>query len=210
MKAKIIIILFLFFVVSIYSEEKAEEQRRLDLEKDVKITCEGLKEKGGGWSMDTGIDEKADVYVQVQFPKVFTVTKMILYAVNMELGFAGTVKKIPSLYNFEIFIKDVTYKDNKSIRKYTENTSYKIEVKEKFKTDTIKIVLNSNYQGGMYSYFGAIGKLEIYGLTTGEEPKKEEKKKIVIKTKEDAKKALREGQIDSAAYLKYLKTLPDK
>lgn len=209
MKTWITAIFLLIFAFGVFAAEE-EKERRLDLEKDVKITCEGFKEKNGGWFMDKGIEEKSDVYVQVQFPSVFTVTKMVLYTVNMEFSYSATVKKVPSLYNFEIFIKDATYKDMKSLRKYQENTYSKIEVKDGFKSDTVKIVLNSNLQGNMYYYFGAVGKLEIYGYPKVVEVKKEEKKKINIKTKDDAKKALREGQIDSATYLKYLKTLPDK
>ncbi|MFH1824668.1 MAG: hypothetical protein ABH873_05525 [Candidatus Firestonebacteria bacterium] len=199
MKTRMVLIFSLLFLQNIFAEEI-----RLDKLPNVKITFKSFKESKDGWHVDKIIQEKTNLYLQINFPKIVTVTKIILdlplCTIESNLF---TKKEIPGLYNFEILCNDTTYKEMKSIRKYKENSYKNLEIKEKFKTDTIKIVVFS-YREGMDRYFGGINKIAVYGYE-GNEPLPQKKGKTEIKTKEDAKEAFRNGEITPKEYLEYLK-----
>ena len=198
MNKLIIALLFVSVSVLVFSGEPI----RLDTLSGVKITCNNMVESEGGWRTEKSIKGAADVSVDIVFPKVYTVNKIVFdlgeYSVNR--GF--DVRKYPGLYNFEIICKDATYGGFKTVRTYTNNSYYKLEVKEKFKTDTLRIKMNSSLEGMSY-YWGGIARMQVFGFE-GEEVKKSTEK-IVIKTKADAKQALKNGEISAKEYVDYLK-----
>jgi hypothetical protein len=184
-----------------------DKPTRLDMLKDVKINCVNFVASQGGWSLDKGIEGKQEVSVEVLFPKVYTVVKIELDSIDMTIIRNVDQLKAPSLYNFEIFKRNETYKDYQSVNKYQQNSNYHIELKQKFKTDGVKICLDPVYPGREYR-FGAIAKLAIWGYE-GEEPKKVKVTKDSIKNKADAKEAYRSGVITSKEYLELQKKLKE-
>ncbi|MCX5776254.1 MAG: hypothetical protein NTX32_01270 [Candidatus Firestonebacteria bacterium] len=182
------------------------EAERLDDSSDVKIAAEKFTEKKGIYSTDgtkmIDVSEKDPAFVEVSFPAEWTIVKIFIITgkTTVESSLNGN-KEVSSMCNFTLRTK-TKYGDYKEIRRYTGNTSTKLEIKEKIKTNSLRIQLLP-YREGSNKGFGSM-KFEIWGYK-GEAPKEE---KIKIKTKEDASRALRKNQITSQEYMELLKSLP--
>ena len=178
---------------------------RLDTLKDIKFDAVNLSAVKNGWKMDKVLSVKSDVYLDIKLPKVYTVTKLVFDLPKYKITRGGLdSKEYPGLYCFEILCMDPVYKEMKTVNTYSENTLYSLTLKEKFKTDSIRIKLNQVFPGAVYCYWGGIGRMQIYGFE-GEEAKKEKINKEDIKTAEEAKEAYRDGVLTSAEYVELLK-----
>ena len=155
--------------------------------------------------MEKFLSVKSDVHLDIILPKVYTVTKIVFDLAKYKFTRGGLdAKEYPGLYNFEILCIDPVYKEIKTVNTYSENTLYSLTLKEKFKTDTIRIKLNQVFPGTAYCYWGGIGRMQIFGFE-GEEPKKEKINAADIKTADEAKEAYRDGVLTSAEYVELLK-----
>ncbi|GEM_PF-2482050 len=202
--SRIMLLAFIFLLVSLYS---FCEEERLDLDKKVTVTLSKFVKKEEGW-YTTGdqmvpVSDTDPASIELQFPAEWNIVKFIIYAgkVRYSNGIDGT-KNVSSMYNFEIQTRN-KQNEYRQFRTYSENTLTKIEIKEKVPATGIKIKLKPA-KPGLSGTFGTAA-LEIWGFK-GPLPKQE---KIKIKTKEDAKKALKLDQISPAEYIQLLKTLPE-
>ena len=202
MLKKIIPVLFVLLLGSLtFCEEE-----RLDTAYGTSITCAKFVNKGGFFSTGSGwvsITENAPVFVEINFPAEWTVNRIFIIAnkttVNSSLN--GT-KEVATMYNFMIK-KKTKYGEFNELRRFTNNTVNKLEIKENIKTSGLRIQLLPYDTGKNYA-FGEMA-LEIWGYK-GEAPKKE---KIKISTKEDAKKALKLNEISPKEYMELLKKLSE-
>lgn len=201
MKKLTVFMLVLFSSCLVFAEVE-----RLDDASEVKITAEKFAEKKGVYSTSGSnmidVSEADPAYVEVAFPAEWTIVKIFIITgkTTVRSSLNGN-KEVSSMCNFMVKSK-TKYDDYKEVRKYTGNTSTKIEIKEKIKTASLRIQLLP-YREGSKESFGSM-KFEIWGYK-GEAPKEE---KIKIKTKEDASRALRKNQITSQEYMELLKSLP--
>jgi len=155
---------------------------------------------GSGW---VSIIDSAPAFVEINFPAEWTVARILIIAskTTVTSAFNGT-KEIATMYNF-VIKKKTKYGDFNEMRRFTNNTVNKLEIKENIKTSGLRIQLLQFDVGKEYA-FGEMA-LEVWGYK-GEAPKKE---KIKIKTKEDAKKALKLNEITPKEYMELLKKLSE-
>ncbi len=192
-------------LIMLFAGLLSAKEIRLDTLKDIKYDAVNLTAGKNGWKMEKYLSVKSDVYVDIILPKVYTVTKIVFDLPKYKFTRGGLdSKEYPGLYNFQILCMDPVYKEIKTVNTYNENSLYSLTIKEKFKTDTIRIKLDPVFPGNMYCYWGGIGRLQIYGFE-GEEPKKEKLNKDDIKTADEAKEAYRDGVLTSAEYVELLK-----
>jgi len=200
-KKVIMIFVVMLFASCIYGEEE-----RLDLAKETKITLAKFVDKTGFYSTGAAMvptTEADPAFVELTFPEKWTIVKIFIISGKSKVtsSFNG-VKEVSTMYNFTLKTK-TQYGDYKEIRKFQNNTQTKLEIKEKVKTDTLRIQMLP-YTDGRSETFGDMA-FEVWGYR-GDVPKQE---KIVIKTKADAKKALSKSEITAKEYMQLLKTLSE-
>ncbi len=196
-----IVMTLLILSAAAYSEEE-----RLDKDKEVKVNLTKFTTAGGWYT--TGqemvpVSESDPAFVEVIFPAEWNIVKMIIYSGKTKYsnGIDGT-KDVATMYNFEIQTKN-KHDEFRLFRSYSQNTVTKIEIKEKVAAKGVRIKIMP-VRFGSDKTFGSVA-FEIWGFK-GPIPKQE---KIKIKTKEDAKKALKLNEITPAEYMQLLKALPE-
>jgi hypothetical protein len=202
-----VVLVFMFSLGNIYSAEPI----RLDKMKDVKFRCTGFEETKRGWHMKDNkvVQEETEFSITITFPKIIYITKIILNtrrhtinSVNEDAGISSKKLEITGLYNFDILCFDSVWKQMKTIYEGRKNDYTEKEIKGKFKTNEIKIVMLS-YDEGEYRYCGGVNKVQIFGYQNEEDFNKKDSPKE-IRTKEEASKALKNGEITPKQFIDYL------
>jgi len=198
---KIIYGLFVIFAVSfVFGEEE-----RLDTAKGVSVSMAKFKKEKGIYTTGSkfiAVTESDPAFVEISFPEKWNITRIFIVSgkTKVHYDFDG-VKEVSTMSNFMLKTK-TQYGDYREIRRFTNNSLLELEIKEKIKTDALRIQILP-YKDGWTDAFGTMA-FEIWGYK-GEIPKQE---KVKINTKEDAKKALRLNEITAKEYTDLLKKLP--
>jgi hypothetical protein len=143
--------------------------------------------------------------IDIVFPSAVTIDKIIIDTPKVQAeSVYENPDMIPGLRSFEVLYHNVKADTYTVMRTYTDNSQYKIEIKQRVKTDTIRLKINNNGQ----VKDGIIENLQIFGYE-GDAPAKKKMTKETIKTKAEAGEALRNGDISSQEYVDVMKTLQE-
>ena len=212
MKSKSAFPLVLFFLSLCLSPRlfaEGSEVQRLDNIETVKETIEGFTKlkKNAGWATKTALPgQKDSVYVCYEFPEAYYVTKISVKCTDVFIpDFAETT--VPGVYSFEVMYRRPKAKSFTSVKKIVKNEklTQKFELNEM--AEAVKIVLLPvmSVKTKKQVCYAELADFGAYGYP-GNPPPPE---KPEIRNKKQAGEAVRNGDITSQEYMKYMKELKE-